>query len=377
MQDYTALPSDPDIAAITADAQRITAGATNPYEQAKALRDYFRDPASGFVYDTSVDQVDSGSAIVAFLQDKHGFCVQFASAYAVMARSLGIPARVAVGFTPGTRGADGVFHVSSHDAHAWPEIWLAGLGWTHLFDPTPASSGVSTGGSQLANEPAVTTATATPPPTTAPPATVPGTSGATGGTPPGAGGTGTSTPASTPASGTGARPQVSTASPATSRWWLVLVALGLVVMLAGAYATLVTKAKARRRARRRAAPDPATAVTGAWDEALERLREVHVGARPGADADRGRALGSWPHDSDDGVTVANARALLHRGALRRRHARARRSRRCVGVRRRAGAGAHRGRELATALAAKAGPDDPPVTPPHRFGVRKSRPGVTI
>ena len=93
---------------------------------------------------------DDTNAIANFISEKRGFCVQFASTYAVMARSLGIPSRVAVGFTPGDL-RDGVFHVQSHNAHAWPEIWLAGLGWTHLFDPTPpaGSSGVTAGGSLL------------------------------------------------------------------------------------------------------------------------------------------------------------------------------------------------------------------------------------
>src|SRR5262249_36789588 len=121
-----------------------------PYAQAEALRNYFRDPANLFVYDTNVGSLDSGPAILQFLRDRHGFCVQFASAYAVMARSLGIPARVAVGFTPGTRAADGTFHVTSHNPPAWPEVYLSGLGWTHLSDPTPASrSGATPGGSNL------------------------------------------------------------------------------------------------------------------------------------------------------------------------------------------------------------------------------------
>ena len=115
--------------------------AATPFAKAAALRDFFRSGA--FHYDTTVAPFDDGNAIVQFLQDKRGFCVQFASAYAVMARTLGIPARVAVGFTQGTLGSDGRYHVTSHDAHAWPEIWLAGLGWTHFFDPTPPSSGVS------------------------------------------------------------------------------------------------------------------------------------------------------------------------------------------------------------------------------------------
>ena len=52
---------------------------------------------------------------------------------------------------PGTRG-DGTLHVTSHDAHAWPEIWLTGLGWTHLFDPTPAQQGDTAGGSALPDD---------------------------------------------------------------------------------------------------------------------------------------------------------------------------------------------------------------------------------
>ena len=53
-----------------------------------------------------------------------------------------------------------MFHVQSHNAHAWPEIWLAGLGWTHLFDPTPpaGSSGTTVaGGSTLPGDPATVT----------------------------------------------------------------------------------------------------------------------------------------------------------------------------------------------------------------------------
>jgi hypothetical protein len=251
-------------------AERVTAGASTPYARAEALRNYFRDPASGFVYDTGVDQLDSGSAIVAFLRDKHGFCVQFASAYAVMARSLGIPARVAVGFTPGAAGADGTFHVSSHDAHAWPEIWLAGLGWTHMFDPTPAASGTTAGGSQLPNDPVVTGTPATvPPATTLPPATtvVPGT------------GTGSGP---TPATIAPARPNVTTVSAGhdSGAWWAALGALLGLAALVGGYVAVVLTAKARRRVRRREAVDPAVAITGAWEEALDRLHEANLASSP-------------------------------------------------------------------------------------------------
>jgi hypothetical protein len=59
---------------------------------------------------------------------------------AVLARLVGIPSRVAVGFTRGTRQPDGSWLVTSHDAHAWPELYFAGFGWLP-FEPTPRSDG--------------------------------------------------------------------------------------------------------------------------------------------------------------------------------------------------------------------------------------------
>jgi hypothetical protein len=59
---------------------------------------------------------------------------------AVMARLSGIPARVAVGFTRGKEGLDGTWQVTTHDAHAWPELWFQGFGWLP-FEPTPRADG--------------------------------------------------------------------------------------------------------------------------------------------------------------------------------------------------------------------------------------------
>lgn len=271
VRQYTKLPSTDQIAQIAQIARRVVddAGATTPYAQAEALRNYFR--TTDFVYDTNVDSVDNGSAILAFLDNKHGFCVQFASAYAVMARSLGIPARVAVGFTPGTPDGKGVYRVSNHDAHAWPEIYLAGLGWTHMFDPTPAAGGTIAGGSNLPNDTTIAaTVTTQPPATTTPRVTTPAT---------GSGGNGTT--GTTPVAPT-ARPNVS-AEPSgggAGPWLLVVGVLALVGLLAAAYTGAVLTAKRRRRARRRDAPDPVVAVVGAWEEALDRLHEASVTPDP-------------------------------------------------------------------------------------------------
>ncbi|MFM8304338.1 MAG: transglutaminaseTgpA domain-containing protein, partial [Actinomycetota bacterium] len=160
---FTALPASvpPQVRDLAAS---ITAGAATPYDKARRLRDYFRGGA--FTYDTTVDLTDAAEATLEFLRIKRGFCVQFASTYALMARAVGIPARVGVGFTPGTPDpVTGRYVVSNFDAHAWPEVWLPGVGWTNRFEPTPPSPGA--GGSNLPGDTAVAAAaapaTATPP----------------------------------------------------------------------------------------------------------------------------------------------------------------------------------------------------------------------
>ncbi|MFJ2966880.1 DUF3488 and DUF4129 domain-containing transglutaminase family protein [Streptomyces collinus] len=132
--DFTELPDSlPSVVGRT--ARQVTSGAANPYDQAVKLQDWFA-VTGGFEYDTQV-QVGSGSqAIARFLKDKQGFCVHFSFAMAAMARSLGIPARVAVGFAPGSPQADGSVSVGLRDAHAWPELYFEGVGWTR-FEPTP------------------------------------------------------------------------------------------------------------------------------------------------------------------------------------------------------------------------------------------------
>ncbi|WP_128376065.1 transglutaminase TgpA family protein [Streptomyces cavernae] len=133
-REFTKVPESlPDVVART--ARELTEGAKNNYERAVKLQDWFAVDG-GFTYDTQV-QVGSGSqAIARFLRDKEGFCVHFSFAMAAMARTLDIPARVAVGFTPGSPKADGTNSVTLRDAHAWPELYFEGVGWTR-FEPTP------------------------------------------------------------------------------------------------------------------------------------------------------------------------------------------------------------------------------------------------
>jgi transglutaminase-like putative cysteine protease len=111
-----------------------TADAATPYRQILALQNRFRN--GPFVYTLDVDPVEDGDALVHFLEEsRRGFCQQYATAMAIMARELGYPARVAVGFREGTREVD-TYTVDSRDAHAWVEVFFPGWGWLP-FEPTP------------------------------------------------------------------------------------------------------------------------------------------------------------------------------------------------------------------------------------------------
>ncbi|WP_327291572.1 transglutaminase TgpA family protein [Streptomyces sp. NBC_01198] len=119
---------------VAATARQVTQSATTDYQRALDLQRYFT--SGQFVYDTEAKSGTGVDAIARFLQTKKGFCVHFAFTMAAMARTLHIPARVAVGFTPGSLTTDGSMSVGLKDAHAWPELYFQGIGWTR-FEPTP------------------------------------------------------------------------------------------------------------------------------------------------------------------------------------------------------------------------------------------------
>ncbi|MCX5201770.1 DUF3488 and transglutaminase-like domain-containing protein [Streptomyces sp. NBC_00237] len=133
-KEYTQVPGGlPPIVKET--ALQVTRGAANDYERAVALQNWFASEG-GFTYDTQVQSGSGSAAIARFLKQKEGFCIHFSFSMAAMARTLGIPARVAVGFTPGTVTSNNEVSVGLRDAHAWPELYFEGLGWTR-FEPTP------------------------------------------------------------------------------------------------------------------------------------------------------------------------------------------------------------------------------------------------
>ncbi|WOF24050.1 DUF3488 and transglutaminase-like domain-containing protein [Microbacterium betulae] len=143
------LPELPDV--IPELAAELTSGAENPYDELRALQSWFRGGEFAYSLDAPVEEGFDGSgvdAIAEFLDVRAGYCVHFASSFAVMARTLGIPSRVVVGYLPGTSTGetddDGrvTYSVTSRQLHAWPEAYLEGIGWVP-FEPT-ASLGVAT-----------------------------------------------------------------------------------------------------------------------------------------------------------------------------------------------------------------------------------------
>jgi hypothetical protein len=116
-------------------ARRITRRASTPYASVLALESWFRR-SGGFRYDESPPHSRTTAPLVEFVvSTREGYCQHFAGAMALMLRFLGIPARVAVGFTSGTF-VDGGWTVTDRNAHAWVEAWFPGHGWVP-FDPTP------------------------------------------------------------------------------------------------------------------------------------------------------------------------------------------------------------------------------------------------
>jgi transglutaminase-like putative cysteine protease len=149
-------------------AQQIVQGAEGdtPYDKAQALADYFQ--GDEFRYNTSFElpRDPSQDIVDYFLFDpehgKIGFCEQYATAMVVLARSVGIPARVAVGFAPGQRNevpggehvpGSATWQVRERNAHAWAELYFPDYGW-QIFEATktiapivrlPGSAGPSAG----------------------------------------------------------------------------------------------------------------------------------------------------------------------------------------------------------------------------------------
>jgi transglutaminase-like putative cysteine protease len=259
---YLELPSDIS-ARVKAEAQRIIAGARTPYAQALALQNHFR---TNYRYDLQAGAGHDENTLERFLfQSKSGYCEQFAGVYAVLARLVGLPARVAVGFTPGVYDEHtGLFHVKGGHAHAWAEVYLHGYGWVQ-FDPTPGRGDPQA--SPWTGLPAAQDDTLGQQEAAAPTTTV------------AAGQENADTPTTQPDLGNqeqdtssaqqqdGGRPAILT---------LLLIVLGVLAL----WAITVPALHVRRRTRRRQRPGIAARVLADWQDTLEVLEAAGVVRRP-------------------------------------------------------------------------------------------------
>lgn len=121
---------------VEALAAEITEGCETDYERAVALESYFM--RNGFVYD--LDYVTDKPGVVSFLfESKTGTCSDFATAMTLMARAVGISSRYVEGFVMSEKDEDGNYLVRVGDSHAFPELYINGVGWVD-FEPTVAAS---------------------------------------------------------------------------------------------------------------------------------------------------------------------------------------------------------------------------------------------
>jgi transglutaminase-like putative cysteine protease len=241
-------------------AERFTAGATTAFDKAAALQARFR---TLFKYELQTQPGTSSSDLVNFLENRKGYCEQFAAAMAITARIVGIPARVAVGYLPGEQEEDGRWIVRANEAHAWPELYFEGTGWV-AFEPTPST--------RTGNQPVWTV-----PPDD-------GETGDGGGTqPPG----GNAPPGSADGLDRGLQPGdlggpagTGDASAESSPWPKVAISVGVVALII-ALPTVV--ARTRRGLRwRRAGRDPVLAAEAAWSDLRDIVRDAGFDWNPAA-----------------------------------------------------------------------------------------------
>lgn len=131
-QKYLQLPQDfsPRIQDL---AKEITAGAQTPYEKANLITRYLRE---NIVYSQTIPEPprNKNSLEWVLFDFKQAYCVYYASADILMLRSVGVPARMAVGFAQGEREGN-TYVVRRLNSHAWPEVYFPGVGWVE-FEPT-------------------------------------------------------------------------------------------------------------------------------------------------------------------------------------------------------------------------------------------------
>lgn len=259
---FLQLPADlPPVVAAT--AAEVTAGEDSNFDRLLTLQNWFR---SEFTYSTDIDAGSGNSAIEQFLADRQGYCEQFAGTFAAMARSMGLPARVAVGFTQGEPSGDGTYTVLGRNAHAWPEVWFDGFGWVP-FEPTPGRG--MPGAEAWTGVPP--RQDGDPPPQTAPPTTTTTTTTTTvpdGGVVPPDDSTTTTTTTTTVAP---PLDDQASGDDDDNRLWLIIALIIIIVASLLAVPALVRR---WRRSRHKPLTDPAHVLLDLWDRAIAALGAI-------------------------------------------------------------------------------------------------------
>jgi transglutaminase-like putative cysteine protease len=131
---YLQLPEDfsPRVSGL---ASEITSGAETPYDKAAAITAYLRQKIE-YVERIPSPPPDTDLLEWFLFESKKGFCNYYASAEVLMLRSVGVPARLAAGYSQGEPNDDGtIYYVLQNNAHAWVEVYFPGIGWVE-FEPT-------------------------------------------------------------------------------------------------------------------------------------------------------------------------------------------------------------------------------------------------
>ena len=139
---------------VSSAAAEVAEGRTDRLAVGRALQDWFRSSAFSYdeaaPYQPGADPDDPYAVMTEFLDTRSGFCVHYAATFAVMARDLGVPTRVAVGYAARAE-RDGRTVVEGRELHAWPEIYVDDLGWV-AFEPTPGGAGLLADGDRAQRE---------------------------------------------------------------------------------------------------------------------------------------------------------------------------------------------------------------------------------
>lgn len=245
---------------ITALAAQLTAGKRTEYDKALAIQDYLRSPVFTYTLNPPSDGTDASALYDFLFVTRTGYCQQFAGAYAVLARAVGLPTRLAVGFATGEPIPGGGYQVYDRDAHTWPEVYFGPrYGWLP-FEPTPGFSAPGTSGytgTQTSTGPA--------------PVTVPTTVAA--GSSSGATPVKKNFATTTTAGSASTSPQEALGAKGGSLpvWLLVLITLPAALVLWASLNVGLRRALRRRRQRRASAAGPGAAIMQLWAEVCAEL----------------------------------------------------------------------------------------------------------